>query len=135
MEYNQQQKLGPGIITISIIHFLGSALNILTSVLFLLFGDEIKKQAETMGSTFELSESQMIPSIVLATLLVIGVILILLKKAIGIYIYFGVVAINALYSLITSGFDLTIISKAFLPVLMGIFISQKKELYGFGRSR
>jgi hypothetical protein len=135
MENNEQQKLGAGIITVSIIHFIGSALSILTSVLFIVFGDVIKEEAEKLGQTLELSQSQMIIGLVLTVLLVIGVILILLKKTIGVYIYFAIVAINIIYSLVSSGFSLSIITSMILPVLMGVFISQKKELFGLGSNR
>lgn len=134
MENKEQQRLGAGIITVSVIHFLGAALSILSSLLFIVFGDVIKEQIEKMGQTLELSQSQMIIGLILSVALVIGVILILLKKAVGVYIYYAYFVINTVHTLITSGFSLPILSSLLLPVLMGVFISQKKELFGFGRA-
>lgn len=135
MENNEQQKLGAGIITISVIHFIGAALSILSSVLFIVFGDAIKDQMEKVGQSIEFTQSQMIAGLVLSVVLVIGVILILLKKTIGVYIYYVYFVINIAYTLISSGFRLSILSSMLLPVLMGVFISQKKELFGFGSAR
>ncbi|MBD7911941.1 MULTISPECIES: hypothetical protein [Clostridium] len=124
MEYNNEdEKLGGGIITICVLHFIGLALTLLTLVGSFLMKDQLAQLGATT-STFVISA-------IISITLSVGCILILNKTKIGIILYY-IAAIANLINTILYGFSITsIISVLFLPTLMGIFLNQKKELFGF----
>ncbi|EKQ57359.1 MULTISPECIES: hypothetical protein [unclassified Clostridium] len=124
---SQPQKLGAGIIILSIIHFILVAFGILGTVILLTQKDTFVKQ----GIAIPLSDSQIIISIVLEVLLTIAVILILLKKSIGVYSYFTINVISIINTIIDSGFQWTILLSLIFPVLMAICIYRKKALFNF----
>ena len=70
-----------------------------------------------------------------ATLLnILGIILILRKKAIGLYIYLLLTAANIIYSIIMNGFMIsTLIGTLILPILMTFFVYRKRELFGLSK--
>ena len=123
MENKQSQKLGAGIIIISIIYFIGSIFTILGAIL--LFATKNELQAATLSTT------RITISLILQIIIVISIILILLKKSIGVYSYFTLAAINIIYTIIGNGFNWTIVGSLILPILMAILITRKKELFSF----
>jgi hypothetical protein len=123
MENKQSQKLGAGIIMISIIYFIGSIFAILGSIL--LFATKNELQATTLSTT------RITISLIIQIILTISILLILLKKSIGVYSYFTFVVINMIYTIIGNGFNWTIIGTLILPILMAILITRKKELFSF----
>lgn len=133
METTQNQKLGAGILTVSIIQLVLNVLGLLGLVFMVVMKDAISEQMALLGQqNVELTTSQMVISLILTLVLVVGIILILMKKAAGVYIYFTCTIINIIYSIIMAGFKFTTIFSLILPILMAIFISSKKELFGFG---
>ncbi|MDP4089827.1 MAG: hypothetical protein Q8930_11230 [Bacillota bacterium] len=132
MENNQKPGIGAGIITVSIIHFVFSGIGLLIMLAAAAFQDTINSTLEASGQTARLTSGQILLSIVFALILILSVILILLKKKIGVFIYFAFAILSPIYSIITSGFSFLIFLDFILPILMAVFISQKKELYGFG---
>jgi hypothetical protein len=127
MENNQPQKVGAGILTVSIIQLVFSGFVFIGLLLAFL----VKDQIEAAG-TVEITTSVLAISTVFTAITIIGIILILMKKQLGVYIYFGSFAINIIYSIVTNGFKASIILSLIIPVLMGIFIWQKKEVFGMG---
>ena len=132
MENNQSQKLGAGIITVSVLHLIGAAFSILTMLVTYLNKGAVSslltaEQASEFNSA--LSGSKAVITIILALALALGVILILLKKALGVYVYFTCIILSIVNSIITSGFSWVIIFSIIFPVLMAIFINKKKELF------
>ncbi|MFW2491790.1 hypothetical protein ACN077_25015 [Clostridium chromiireducens] len=121
MENKQSQKLGFGIIIISIIYFISSIFVILGSLLLFATKNEVQT----------LSTSQIIISLTIQIVLTISIILILLKKSIGVYSYFTFVVINVIYTIIGNGFSWKIVGSLILPILMAILIKRKKELFSF----
>lgn len=130
MENKQSQKLGAGIITVSIIHFIGSIFSILGSIILFTSKDKIINELQANGQNIA-SNTQITISLILQLILTIAIILILIKKSIGIYSYFTVIAINIIYSVISTGLQWTVIFSLILPILMAIFINKKKELFNF----
>lgn len=83
----------------------------------------------------QITSTELIISIILSLLLLVGIILILLKKQIGVYTFFTVEIINIIYSLIMNGLNLSVLISTLigliLPGLLAYFIYKKKELFGF----
>ena len=129
----ENKKLGGGILTISILYlvFLGFGLIGIISLSTL---DQINSVMAQMGG-IQLTPTELIISIILSFILLFGIILILLKKQIGVYTFFTVEIINIIYSLIMNGLSLSVLISTLisliLPVLLAYFIYKKKELFGF----
>ncbi|MGH4117960.1 hypothetical protein [Clostridium sp.] len=127
MENIQKQKVGAGILTISIIHFVMNGIGLLGLLAAIAMKDAINEAAKTQITT-----SVLVISLVFIAIITLAVILILMKKSIGIYIYFIVQGINIVYAIVVNGFSPMQIISIVLPVLMGIFVWKKKEVFGLG---
>ena len=133
MEYENENenKIGAGILIICILHFIGAVLQFLVSYLGpALITPEIASQYRNFNriyNSFYYSNCNYIYSYDIAC------IMLLLKQKIGVFLYFFTVLANILITIALNGFSIiSLILALILPVLMGIFISKKKELYGFG---
>ncbi len=132
MENEKQNKLGAGIITISAIELVFSVLLILGLILFLIpsFLELAGLSLDQMG----ISHITIFIRLVAALLNILGIILILRKKAIGLYIYLLLTAANIIYSIIMNGFMIsTLIGTLILPILMTFFVYRKRELFGLSK--
>ena len=135
MENEKQNKLGAGIIriiTISAIELVFSVLLILGLILFLIpsFLELAGLSLDQMG----ISHITIFIRLVATLLNILGIILILRKKAIGLYIYLLLTAANIIYSIIMNGFMIsTLIGTLILPILMTFFVYRKKELFGLSK--
>ncbi|MDP4143312.1 MAG: hypothetical protein Q8936_02340 [Bacillota bacterium] len=132
MENNNQQKVGAGILVVSILQIVFLAFGALGLLAAAALKDTINSQLAASGQNITITTNELIISFAIMVLLLIGVILILAKKSIGVYIYFACVIANIVYSIVLNGFKFTTIFGLILPILMAVFIAQKKELYGFG---
>ena len=129
---NENEKLGAGILTIGIINLIVYGIVVIVSIISLLNFDAVKKAAAKLSSTPVTKEAFLI-TLGISVVVVISVILIFMKKALGVYSYFTIVVVNIIYSIISNGFNIqTIISGLVLPILFAIFIVTKKEIFGFG---
>ena len=130
----ENKKLGGGILTISIIYLVLLGFGLIGSIISLVTLDEINSLMSQMGGV-QLTSTELIVSIILTLILLVGIILILLKKQIGIYTFFTVEIINIIYSLIMNGLSISILISTLvgliLPGLLAYFIYKKKELFGF----
>jgi hypothetical protein len=131
MENIQKQKVGAGILTMAIIHFVFNGFGFLGSIISLTMKDEINNTVKEMG-TAEITTSSLIIGLVFITIITLAVILILMKKEIGIYIYFIAEVAQIVYSIVINGLKPIMIVSLIMPVLMAIFIWQKKEVFGLG---
>lgn len=131
MEYNNNNdnRVGGGIIAVAVLHFIGNAFVILGGILLLGSSNVLK----SIAPDYDFSSTEIIfSSIVLPIALIISLIFLLNKKKAGVIAYYAIILINLIYSLISSGFNiLTILFALLLPVIMGILIAQKKEVFGF----
>ncbi|MGG7178566.1 hypothetical protein ACQPU1_13275 [Clostridium paraputrificum] len=126
------EGLGGGIITISVLHLIGVVISIIGAVVGILNKDLINKEAVKKGLE-ETSTGQYIAVAVIALALLVAVILILLKKAVGLYIYAGYVVVNIIYTIIASGFSiLSIVLGLVLPVIMAFLVMKRKYVFGLG---
>ena len=130
----ENKKLGGGILTISIIYLVLLGFGLIGSIISLLTLDQINSLMSQMAGV-QITSTELIVSIILSLILLVGIILILLKKQIGVYTFFTVEIINIIYSLIMNGLNLSILISTLieliLPVLLAYFIYKKKELFGF----
>ena len=132
METNNQ-KLGGGIMTICILTLIGFVFTLFSSITMLTGRDKIVESYKTLGLDTSLipSAGQTIIGLILSILIALSVILILMKKSIGIYGYFIAEIISIIASIIFSGFSiLNIILSLIFPILMAIFISKRKFVFG-----
>lgn len=136
MEFeHEDEKIGGGIITLAVLHFITSAFALLGAIasLGISGNDEFQKQLTSLNVDYStLSTGNIVfQSIILRILLVVSLILILNKNKIGIYGYYLFVIASILSTIIFNGFNiLSIIISLIFPILIGIFISKKKGLFG-----
>lgn len=130
----ENKKLGGGILTISIIYLVFLGFGLIGSIISLSTLEQINSVMAQMGG-IQLTPTELIISIILSFILLFGIILILLKKQIGVYTFFTVEIINIIYSLIMNGLNLSVLISTLigliLPGLLAYFIYKKKELFGF----
>jgi hypothetical protein len=127
MENNQQEKVGAAILTLSIIQLVFSGLAIMGYLITFFMKDQIKAAGVPAIST-----STLIISMVIALIAALGIFLILMRKQLGIYVYFIAQVSVIVYSLVNNGFKPSVLLSLIIPVLMGIFIWQKKEVFNIG---
>ncbi|MCI6188892.1 MAG: hypothetical protein MSA89_06145 [Clostridium sp.] len=132
MEINNQ-KLGGGIMTICILTLIGFVITLFSSITMLTGRDKIVESYKTLGLDTSIipSTGQTVISLILSILIALSVILILMKKSIGIYGYFIAEIISIIASIIFAGFSiLNIVLSLIFPILMAIFISKRKSVFG-----
>ncbi len=125
MENTQPQKLGAGIIILSVIYFITAIFGTLGSVVLLTQKDILIEQ----GIPLTLSNNQIIIGLILQLILVIAIILILFKKSIGVYSYFTITILSIINTIMDNGFQWTIILSLILPILMAICVNKKRKLF------
>lgn len=136
MENQKQNKLGAGIITISIIQIIFSAFGLLGSILLLMpsFQENMVVISGLSLEQLGINNVTIIIGLVSIIVALLGIILILRKKAIGLYIYLLVTAANIIYSIVMNGISIfSLIGALILPILMTFFIYKKKELFGLSK--
>ena len=129
-----ENKLGGGIITISVLTLIGFVFNLISYFAIFAFNDSIKKAYTSMGMEMP-SNSILTVSLILSIVIGISTILILMKKSIGVYGYFIGEILSIISSIIFNGFNLLgLIVSLVLPVLMFIFIYNKRNIFGFSEN-
>ncbi|MBX4261632.1 hypothetical protein KTC96_21235 [Clostridium estertheticum] len=128
MENVQKPKVGAGIKTVSIIELVLMGFMAIGLITSLFITDKIKAISKAAGVP-ETPTSTIVISLVIALLVIISVILILMRKELGIYMYFIAEVANIVYSIVINGFKPIDILSLILPILMGIFIWKKKEIF------
>lgn len=128
MENIQKPKVGAGILTMSIIQLVVNAFGLMGFIMALFMKDETKAQLKTMGVP-ETPTYTLIISLVVLIVVTLSIILILMKKELGIYIYFIAQVASIVYSIVSTGFKPIILTSFIMPILMGIFIWKKKEIF------
>lgn len=131
-----EQKLGGGIITISVLTLIGFAFNLIGYLTMLIMGDSLNEMYSSMGlGNIIPSTSTLVVSLILSIIIGVSTILILMKKSIGVYGYFIGEVLSIISSIIFTGFSLFgLIISLILPVLMFIFIYKRKTVFGFSEN-
>lgn len=132
-DYNEEKKLGGGIIAVAVILLVFSAFSLLGNLLLLVKRDTYKSLYKNMH--LELPSTGVTTlSLIIIIALIATLILILCKKAIGVYSYFTVVAINFIANIVIGGFSLLYLVNLILPAILLILIMKKKEVFGLASS-
>lgn len=131
MEEENRESLGAGIITISVLYLIGAVISAISSLGAIFFRNMLNEALAQMPVQGELGTTMdYISSLVVVILSVVAMILILNRKAIGIYIYGVYVVLNIITSIISNGFDIvSILISLAIPILMAIFIFRKKNIF------
>ena len=75
-------------------------------------------------------------SLILSILLVVSLILLLQKKAIGVYGYFVIELVSIVVSIIFNGFSLlSLIMSLIFPIIMLCLVKGKTEVFGIGSAK
>ncbi|HEY8805068.1 MAG TPA: hypothetical protein VIM42_08210, partial [Clostridium sp.] len=119
---------GAGILTMSIIQLVLMGFSLIGLIMTLFMKDETKAQLKTMGIP-ETPTSTIIISLIITVIIILAIVLILMKKELGIYIYFIAEVANIVYSIVSTGFKPVILLSLIIPGLMGFFIWKKKEIF------
>jgi len=126
MENIQKPKVGAGIMTLSIIQLVFMGLGLIGSVVMLI--PKVRVMLKEMGSP-EITTSTLIIGLIITITMIIGIVLILMKKELGIYIYFIAVVANIAFTIVSDGFKPINLLSLIMPALMGFFIWKKKEIF------
>ncbi|WP_300349395.1 hypothetical protein [Clostridium sp.] len=133
MEINKENKLGAGIITLSVLTIISVFITYFSNICLLI--PSVQNNLKQKGIPIEklgLNKSIIVIGLISATILLISVILILMKKALGIYLYYLLFLANLIYSTVLHGFNIkSLIISIIFPALFGYFLYKKKHLYGF----
>lgn len=123
------QKLGAGIITMSVLYLIGQAFTMLSVLINIVMKDEIARMLAEAGTISEITTAQLGVTLVISLILTVSIILILFKKYIGAYIFIGIEVLSLLFSIITGAFTFFSIIGLVFPGLMIFFLYKKKEIY------
>lgn len=134
MENNKKNKLGAGIITLSVLTIIWAVLKCFSLICMSI--PSIQEFYNKMGMPLEklgINTTVIIIGLISAIISLISIILILMKKALGIYIYYLLFLANLIYSTVLNGFSIQgFILTIIFPALFAFFLYKKKHLYGFG---
>ena len=128
MENVQKPKVGAGILTMAIIELVLMGFSLIGLVYSFFMTDAAKVQLKTMGIP-ETPTSTLVISLIITIIIILSIVLILMKKELGIYIYFIAEVASIVYSIVNNGFSPWMLVSLIIPVLMGIFIWNKKEIF------
>lgn len=132
MDNIQDRKLGAGIITICIINLIVQGFLMVGYLTVLFMNDLLKEKAPSLGLDPSIyNRTATIIPMILSILVIVSVILIFCKKALGVYGYFISVVLITINSIITAGFSKSIFTSLIFPALMAYFIYKKKSVFGF----
>lgn len=123
---NERPTIGAGIITLSVLHFIGIFFVCVGVVLSFTFKDAIQQYS---GVSF--TETTIILTLVIELVLLAALILLLRRKKLGVYLYYTVAVLSLANNIIFSGgFSIAnIITPLVLPIIMFFFIKNKFKYF------
>lgn len=125
---DEKQKLPTSVKVVSIIQLALNALGLISTVITLATYESVKSLVASTGVKFpSFGVYATLGVIILVEL--IGVILIMNKNKIGIFVYFAAVIIDYAVSISATQFSPISLIGLVLPILMAIFIFQNKKVY------
>lgn len=123
------QKVGAGIITMSVIYLVFQVFVLFGLLASLALKDQVTAILSESGTGAEFSATVIVIAIVTSLIFIASVILILMKKSIGAYLFIGIEVLSLIYNIVTGAFTIYSIFGLILPGLMIFFLYKKKELY------
>lgn len=140
--YNDDQKVGGGIIAIAILTFIANFFGIIGNLVIIAMPDKIRSvyEGNSLISSEQVDELVNMPSavisLILSILLVVSLILLLQKKTIGVYGYFVIELVSIVVSIIFNGFSLlSLIMSLIFPIIMLCLVKGKTEVFGIGSAK
>ena len=136
MEEKQSKKLGVGINIIGWLYIVGNVIATFSLLGSIFFRDTINEFMAQAGQP-QITDSMMPTlyiSIIVGIIQLITIIMILRKSKIGVFVFFGITILSTVYSFITQPINISSFMGLILPVLLGVFIYKKKEVFGLGES-
>lgn len=126
---NNDQRVGCGIIAVSVLEFIGNGLGLLGIISLLVAG----KSISDMVPGFQMpSVLELILSIIISIASIVSLILLLQKKKVGVIGYFAIEIINIILNIIASSESgASPVCNLILPIIMGILVYRKKHIFGF----
>lgn len=124
-----EQRVGSGITILSIVYLVFQGFGLFALVSSIVMKDQIIAKLAESGAVLAFNSAEIIISIILSIIFIASLILILMKKSIGAYLFIAVQALSIIYNVITGAFTLTSIFGLILPGLMIYFLYKKKEIY------
>ncbi len=132
MENVKKPKVGAGIKTMAILQLIGSVFGLWSIKNFFVNNDKTNAFNKAAGMA-EITNITITIGLIFAIILAVSVILILMKKELGIYIYFTTTVAQTAYSLVANKVStlllISLLVGLIMPVLMGIFIWKKREIF------
>ena len=131
---NEIKKVPTGVKVIAILEFVFKGFGIIGSLFSLIF----VSSASSILSSAELDQvNAVMPStgLVLACVaayiaIIVGAAMTLKKNKIGVFLYFIAYVVVFILNIVQAGFSVFSVLGLILPILMAIFISKEKELFG-----
>lgn len=128
MENKNEQKLSTGLKVVSIIELVISAFAIFGLLVNLTMGDKVNSILQAQGIE-AVSKGEVIISMIIVVFSVLGIILMLLKKQVGVYIYFITCLTDIICTVIMKGFHIGgVISSLIWAALMLYFVNKNKHI-------
>ncbi len=125
----ESKKVGAGIITMSVLDFIGQFFVILGSLSSIIFKDVMDSSLQSMGIVSEVNTVELLITLAISVIITVSVILILFKKPIGAYMFIGIEVLSFIYKVITTDFTIATPVGLIFPALMIFFIYKKKDIY------
>ena len=125
---DEKQKLPTSVKVVSIIQLVFNAFGLIGTVITLATYESVKSLVASTGVKVPSFGVYAILGVVVLVEL-IGVILIMNKNKIGIFVYFAAVIVDYAVSISATQFNPVSLISLILPILMAIFIFQNKKVY------
>ncbi|MBS5936922.1 hypothetical protein [Clostridium sp.] len=124
-----EQRVGSGITILSIVYLVFQGFGLFALVSSIVMKEQIIAKLAESGAVVAFNSAEIIISIILSIIFIASLILILMKKSIGAYLFIAVQALSIIYNIITGAFTLMSIFGLILPGLMIYLLYRKKEIY------
>lgn len=129
MENTEPKKLGGALLTVIIIDLVLSIIGVFGTMALILAKNSNNEALKSNPALTATNPTQLKIELILTVLIIIGLIIILFKQAIGIYIYFIATIISIVYSIVSNGFSPMMLVSLIVPILIAIFIFLKKDVF------
>lgn len=132
MEKEQNEKLGFGIVAISIIYIVMQLITMFYSSMSLISYDYLIGELSSGGmDTTNITKASLIATLIISAIILASVVLILFKISWGIYLFYITILINIFSSVFANGFTWTTSVLLVLPFIYGYLIKRKTSVFGF----
>ena len=118
-----------GIMIISVLYLIAQGYSLINSAYVIFNFDKINEIYIENGG-MPITYNNIAMSIIIAIGVIIGIIFLLRRNKIGIFIFLGVQIISISYMIILTGFGSHLLTGLIMPLLLLFFVYKKKDIYG-----